>query len=37
MLLEGHAFFAVGACRVGWLEEEVIDWLRERIARRDET
>ena len=27
----------LGACRVGWVEEEVMDWLRQRIARRDET
>jgi prophage regulatory protein len=27
----------LGQCRVGWVEEEVIDWLRKRIARRDET
>jgi prophage regulatory protein len=27
----------LGACRVGWVEEEVMDWLRRRIARRDET
>ena len=25
----------LGACRVGWVEEEVVAWLRERIARRD--
>ncbi len=22
-------------CRVGWIEEEVLDWLQERITRRD--
>ena len=22
--------------RVGWVEQEVLDWLRERIAHRDE-
>ena len=27
----------LGQCRVGWVEEEVMDWLRQRIARRDET
>lgn len=27
----------LGQCRVGWVEAEVIDWLRQRIARRDET
>lgn len=27
----------LGACRVGWVEEEVMDWLRQRIARRDQT
>ena len=27
----------LGQCRVGWVEEEVLDWLRQRIARRDET
>jgi len=27
----------LGQCRVGWIEEEVMDWLRQRIARRDET
>ena len=26
----------IGANRVGWVEEEVLDWLQERIARRDE-
>lgn len=25
----------LGAGRVGWVEEEVEDWLRERIALRD--
>ena len=25
----------LGANRVGWVEEEVLDWLQERIARRD--
>ena len=23
-------------CRVGWVEQEVQDWLKERIARRDQ-
>lgn len=23
-------------CRVGWIEEEVLAWLQERIQRRDE-
>ena len=23
--------------RVGWIESEVLDWLRERIERRDKT
>lgn len=27
----------LGQCRVGWIEGEVMDWLRQRIARRDET
>ncbi len=26
----------LGANRVGWVEDEVLDWLQERIARRDE-
>lgn len=26
----------LGVNRVGWVEEEVLDWLQERIARRDE-
>lgn len=25
----------LGQCRVGWLEQEVLDWLTERIERRD--
>ena len=25
----------LGPCRVGWVESEVLDWLRERISRRD--
>ena len=25
----------LGACRVGWVEQEVLDWLKERIERRD--
>jgi len=27
----------LGQCRVGWVEEEIMEWLRKRIARRDET
>ena len=26
----------IGPNRVGWVEDEVLDWLQERIARRDE-
>jgi prophage regulatory protein len=25
----------LGQCRVGWIEAEVLDWLQERIAKRD--
>ena len=25
----------LGACRVGWVEDEVLDWLRTKIDRRD--
>ena len=25
----------LGACRVGWVEDEVLDWLRIKIDRRD--
>lgn len=25
----------LGACRVGWVDEEIDDWIRQRIARRD--
>ena len=25
----------LGQCRVGWIEQEVLDWLNERIKRRD--
>ena len=25
----------LGQCRVGWVEQEVLDWLNERIKRRD--
>lgn len=25
----------LGQCRVGWIEQEVLDWLAERITRRD--
>jgi len=26
----------LGACRVGWIEQEVLDWLSERIKERDQ-
>ena len=26
----------IGQCRVGWIEQEVLDWLQERIKRRDQ-
>ncbi len=26
----------LGPNRVGWVEEEVLDWLQERLARREE-
>jgi len=26
----------LGQCRVGWIEREVLDWLQERIKRRDQ-
>ena len=26
----------LGQCRVGWIEQEVLDWLQERITRRDQ-
>lgn len=26
----------IGPNRVGWVEEEVLDWLRERLDRREE-
>jgi len=26
---------ALGECRVGWIEEEVLAWLQERIDARD--
>jgi prophage regulatory protein len=26
----------LGQCRVGWIEQEVLDWLQERIKRRDQ-
>ena len=26
----------LGQCRVGWIEEEVLAWLQERIKRRDQ-
>ncbi len=25
----------LGPCRVGWVEQEVLDWLEERIGRRE--
>lgn len=25
----------LGACRVGWVEDEVLDWLQQRIDLRD--
>jgi prophage regulatory protein len=27
----------LGQCRVGWIEQEVLDWLNERIRRREQT
>ena len=26
----------LGQCRVGWIQQEVLDWLQERITRRDQ-
>ncbi len=26
----------LGECRVGWVEEEVLDWLKERMERREQ-
>lgn len=26
----------LGQCRVGWVEQEVLDWLQERISRRQQ-
>lgn len=26
----------LGNCRVGWVEQEVLDWLQERIDRREQ-
>ena len=26
----------LGACRVGWVEQEVLDWLQERLDRREQ-
>ena len=26
----------LGTCRVGWVEDEVLDWLQQRIDRREE-
>ena len=25
----------LGQCRVGWVEQEVLDWMAERVAERD--
>ena len=25
----------LGACRLGWVEAEILDWLQQRIDRRD--
>jgi prophage regulatory protein len=25
----------LGQCRVGWVEQEVLDWIKARIAERD--
>ena len=25
----------LGPCRVGWIESEILDWLNQRIAKRD--
>lgn len=25
----------LGQCRVGWVEQEVLDWLQDRLDRRD--
>ena len=27
----------LGQCRVGWIEQEVLDWLQVRIIRRDQS
>ena len=27
----------LGECRVGWIEAEVLEWLQERIERRDQS
>lgn len=27
----------LGECRVGWIEQEVLDWLQERVARRGQS
>lgn len=26
----------LGQCRVGWVEDEILDWLQERLDRRGE-
>jgi prophage regulatory protein len=37
--LEGAGKFPkrvkLGPCRVGWVESEVIEWMKQRIAERD--
>jgi prophage regulatory protein len=25
----------LGVCRVGWVDEEIEDWIKDRIAKRD--
>lgn len=25
----------LGRCRVGWVEDEILDWMQQRIAERD--
>ena len=27
----------LGPCRIGWLEEEIDDWIRAKVAERDKT
>lgn len=26
----------IGECRVGWVEQEILDWIQERIDERDQ-